>query len=228
MENRCHRCNEEVAPGTPFCPHCNAPQIRVVTSSESQTIASDLRDESPPSRLTASLLKPDQSRASIHWPSALPKTAASGFATVAMLVLVVTVTQVPALSLLVLPLGGALSVFLYSRGDNRGRITAGHGARLGAVTGLFAFIVYGVIVTAEMSAKRGELLDMLRKTLQEAAARNPNPQAQEMVQQIMTPAGLATLMALTAVIFLFTFLVLSSLGGSVGAAIVNSTRQEDE
>jgi len=227
VENLCHRCNAEVAPGTPFCPHCNAPQIRVVTSSEPQAIASDVRDESSPSRLVAGLSR-TKPQSGIHWPSALPKTAASGFATVAMLVLVVTVTQVPALSLLVLPLGGALSVVLYSRGDKRGRIPAGHGARLGAVTGLFAFIVYGLIVTAEMSAKRGELLDMLRKTLQEAAARNPNPQAQEMVQQIMTPAGLATLLALTAVIFFFTFLVLSSLGGSVGAAIVNSTRHDDE
>jgi hypothetical protein len=200
-----------------------------VTSSESQANAPDFgNDPVSPSRLEQSFLKSDPPPARIVWSSALPKTAASGFATVALLVLVVSVTQVPALSLLVLPFGGALAVFLYSRSNNRGRITAGHGARLGAVTGFFAFIVYGLIVTAEMSAKRGELLDMLRKTLQEAAARNPNPQAQEMVRQIMTPAGLGVLLAMTAVIFFFAFLILSSLGGSAGAAIVNSSRQDED
>jgi hypothetical protein len=173
-------------------------------------------------------LKSERPSTSILWSSALPKTAVSGFATVAFFILVVTLTQVPVLSLLVLPLGGALSVILYSRGNHKGRITAGQGARLGAVTGFFAFIVYALVVTAEMSSKRAEVLAMLRKTLEETAARNPNPEAQAMVQQLMTPAGLATMLVLAAIVFFFTFLVLSSLGGSVGAALVQSRGHDDD
>jgi hypothetical protein len=163
----------------------------------------------------------------IKWSSALPKTAVSGFATVALLILVVSATQVPALSLLVVPFGGAFSVLLYVRGSKQS-ITAGAGARLGAVTGFFSFAVYGLIAAAELTSQRGELLNTVRKALQDAAAKNPNPQAQTIVEQMMTPAGIATLLTLAAIIFLFTFLILSSLGGSLGATLLKNsgTRQD--
>jgi hypothetical protein len=164
----------------------------------------------------------------IRWSSALPKTAVSGFATVALLILIASITQLPALALLVVPLGGAFSVLLYVRGNNKQLVSAGAGARLGAVTGLFSFAVYCLIAAAELSSQRGEVLNTVRKALEEAAAKNPNPQAQTVVQQMMTPAGIAILLVLAAIIFLFTFLILSSLGGAAGAAMLKSGRPESD
>src|SRR5882757_7159903 len=138
MDNLCHRCNSEVAPGTPFCPQCGAPQIRVTVPASQAPDPRIDRDEGIHS--IPSIPAPPHS--TIRWSSALPKTAVSGFATVAILILVVSLTQMPALSLLVLPLGGAFSVLLYVRGNTKQRLTPGAGARLGAVTGLFSFAVY--------------------------------------------------------------------------------------
>jgi hypothetical protein len=138
--------------------------------------------------------------------------------------LIAGLTRIPAFLFLVIPLGGAFSVLLYSRGSNRQRLTMGAGARLGAVTGLFSFAVYCLIAAAE----RGEIVNTARKALEEAAAKSSDPQAQTIVQMMMTPAGTATLLVLSAIIFLILFLVLSALGGAAGAAISQSNRREED
>ncbi|MCU1308640.1 MAG: hypothetical protein JWN45_3335 [Acidobacteriaceae bacterium] len=228
MDNLCHRCNAEVAPGIPFCPQCGAPQIRVATPVTSQPVVSRVDEELGTARFVGSSSDSGEAISAIRWSSALPKTAVSGFATVALLILIASITQLPALALLVVPFGGAFSVLLYVRGNNKQPVSAGAGARLGAVTGLFSFAVYCLIAAAELSSQRGEVLNTVRKALEEAAAKNPNPQAQTVVQQMMTPAGIAILLVLAAIIFLFTFLILSSLGGAAGAAMLKSGRPESD
>jgi hypothetical protein len=148
--------------------------------------------------------------------------------TVILLNLVVAITQLPALSLLVVPTGGAFCAFLYSRRAQAHQLTPAQGARLGAVTGLFSYFIFGAIVAIEMVYQRDEMFAMMQKALKEAAARNPNPQAEAMVQQFMTPAGMATILTLSAVIFLFVFLLLGALGGSAGAAMSRSSHPEHD
>src|SRR5207302_372311 len=136
MDNLCHRCNAEVTPGTPFCPQCGAPQIRVATPISSQL--SQMEEDLGSAQFENASPDSEPAASTIRWSSALPKTAVSGFATVALLILIASITQLPALALLVVPLGGAFSVLLYVRGNNKQGVTAGAGARLGAVTGLFS------------------------------------------------------------------------------------------
>jgi hypothetical protein len=200
----------------------------VATPVTSQPAVSRVDEELGSARFEASSSDSVEAISTIRWSSALPKTAVSGFATVALLILIASITQLPALALLVVPLGGAFSVLLYVRGNNKQPVSAGAGARLGAVTGLFSFAVYCLIAAAELSSQRGEILNTVRKALEEAAAKNPNPQAQTVVQQMMTPAGIAMLLVLAAIIFLFTFLILSSLGGAAGAAMLKSGRPESD
>ncbi len=121
---------------------------------------------------------------------------------------------------LVLPLGGMFSVGLYARGKDRSEIVVGTGVRIGAVTGLFTFVIYGIIVAAQFTAQNGMARETMRKAIEQAMARNPNPQAQALMNQIMTPEGIATLLTVTAVIFLFVFLIFGAVGGSVGAALL--------
>jgi hypothetical protein len=228
MDNLCHRCNAEVAPGIPFCQQCGAPQIRVATPISSTSQLPQTEEKFAAGRFeNAASADSEYPISSIRWSSALPKTAVSGFATVALLILIASITQLPALALLVVPLGGAFSVLLYVRGNNKQSVTSGAGARLGAATGLFAFAAYCLIAIAELSSQRGELLNSVRKALDEAAAKNPNPQAQIIVQQMMTPAGIATLLVLAAIIFLLIFLILSSLGGAAGAAALRRGHESE-
>jgi hypothetical protein len=225
MDNLCHRCNAEVAPGIPFCPHCGAPQIRVATPVISQPAVTRVDEDPVSARFVGSSSDSGDAISTIRWSSAVPKTAVSGFATVTLLILIASITQLPALALLVVPLGGAFSVLLYVRSNNKQPVSAGAGARLGAVTGLFSFAVYCLIAVAELSSsQRGEILNTVRKSLEDAAAQSSDPQAHNLVQMIMTPAGIAMLLVLAAIIFLFIFLVLSSLGGAAGAAMLKRGR----
>jgi hypothetical protein len=221
MDNLCHRCNSEVAPGTPFCPQCGAPQIRVAPSVPQSPISQIEGDEDLPSSV-------GHPQSTIRWSSALPKTAVSGFATVALLILIAGLTRMPAFLFLVIPLGGAFSVLLYSRGNDRQKLTTGAGARLGAVTGFFTFVFYSLKPAAEFSLHREEILDLVRKALQEAVARSSDPQAQTVAQQLMTPTGLITIFICVVIILFVVFIALSSVGGAAGAAISQNSRGEED
>ncbi|MCU1285133.1 MAG: hypothetical protein JWO13_1483 [Acidobacteriales bacterium] len=224
MDHLCHRCNSEVTTGTLFCAQCGAPQIRVTSAPAPQESAVQDQPfaESAPVRFDSSSSVPS---VAIHWPSALIRAAISAVITVILLNVVVAVTQLPALSLLVVPTGGAFCASLYSR---RQQLTSAQGARLGAVTGLFSYFIFAVIVGIEMIYQRDEMFATLQKALKEAAANNPNPQAEVLVQQFMTPAGMATLLTVSAVIFLFIFLLLGALGGSAGAAMSRSAHPDQD
>jgi hypothetical protein len=159
-----------------------------------------------------------------QWKDALLWSAVSSVLTV-IIYLGVANTGVPALSFLVIPTGGAFCAFLYAR---RHKITNGQGARLGAITGFISYSIFAAIVSFTMVFQRDEMFATLQKALKEAAAKNPNPQAEAMVQQFMTPAGIATLLTVSAVIFLFIFLVLGALGGSAGAAMSRSSQSDHQ
>src|ERR1700756_4224385 len=160
MDKLCHRCNAEVAPSVPFCPQCGAPQIRVATPVTLNPATSRIDEEPSPTRFAASSSDSGEAISTIRWSSALPKTAVSGFATVATLILIASITGMPAFLFLVIPLGGAFSVLLYSRGNNRQTITPGAGARLGAATGFFSFVFYSLKAAAEFSSHRDEILEI--------------------------------------------------------------------
>ena len=218
---------------TLFCGQCGAPQIRVATS-ESESSAPDVttavgsdatRTDTGvgiASRLPVSPALQAKIRTPITWSTALPKAAISGFATVVFLVAILALTKSAFSLLIVIPLGGVFSVWLYARGKDPNEIAAGTGARVGAVTGLFSYLIYGIIVAAQVSSQKGMIEETMRKAIEQAVARNPNPQTQAMMNQIMTPEGIATILAVSAVIFLFVFLIFGALGGSVGAAMLRN------
>jgi ribosomal protein L40E len=240
VEHTCHRCNATVPANTLFCGQCGAPQIRVATSEEEESArtqaaspaSTDVNSPDLPLRTAARVplspvLQP-KARTPITWSTALPKAAISGFATVVLLVAVLALTKSAFFLLLIIPLGGVLSVWLYARGKDPNEIVTGTGARVGAVTGLFSYLIYGIIVGAQISTQKGLIQDAMRKAIQDAVARNPNPETQAMLNQVMTPEGIATLLTVSAVIFLFVFLIFGALGGSVGAAMLRNTRGDQD
>ena len=206
MEYPCHKCAAVISEGVTFCPHCNAPQIRVVcTSVALPEAANEARPFSP----TPPLGIPLETTA-IVWAQALPATVLAGLI---------------AAVLMIIPFGlgtliaGALSIVFYRRRNPAAYVTPGMGARLGAVSGIMGFVFFSIFTAIGIGVFHlgGQFREALMKAVEQSAARSSDPQAQQAVEFLKTPSGL-TFMLVCLVIFLFVlFLALSSLGGALGA-----------
>ena len=225
MEHACHKCGKPVEDGVPFCPQCGAPQIRVmaaVQASSPTSVPGRLNERqfpAPPVTL-GELSSGTWSRA---WWSA---NLAAGLGALGALVVAVA-TGLPQLGFLAWMLGGGmLGVVIYRRRQHLAHLTAGMGARLGAMAGLMGFVIFGLLSLVQMLALRGtgQLQAALEQALKASAARSGNPEAQQMVQQFLTPEGMRTLLILGILLMLVMFLALSSLGGVIAAAF--SRRRE--
>lgn len=191
--------------GNSFCGKCGAPQIRVNPPSEQEPAAATSRPESQDS--------PQLPPPRIVWSQALPKCAVAGFFTVFVMNLSAWLSGSPLLAMLTLPLGGAFAVWIYRFNRPDARITRGMGAALGAATGLFSAAVAGIIAGAQISRPDGTKL--LRDAMTEQLKRNPNPEAQQMMEKMMTPEGIVVLLAIGGVIMLLLFLGLCTIGGAM-------------
>jgi hypothetical protein len=209
VEHPCHRCGAAVDDGVPFCPQCNAPQIRVAGADATTHLGTEIAP--------APSAYPGSSPAStIQWSQALPATALGGLiAAMAMSI------PLGAFGLGMLA-AGALSVVFYRRRNPAAQLTPAMGARLGAVSGALGFGIFAILISIEVVVFRAG--EDLRKTLLEAvrqsAARSPDPQAQQMLEYLKTPQGLALVMVLGLIVMFLIFLIFSSLGGAVGAALL--------
>lgn len=137
--------------------------------------------------------------------------------------LVAVLTGVPQLAFFLWMLGGGmLAVVIYRRRQHLGFMSAGMGARLGAMAGLMGFVIFGLLSLVQMLAMRGtgQLRTALEEALKNSAAHSGNPEAQQMVQQFLTPDGMRLLLALGIVLMLVLFVALSSLGGAIAATVV--------
>lgn len=114
---------------------------------------------------------------------------------------------------------GFLAVLFYRRRVLQANLTSSLGIRLGALSGLFGFGIFAVISALEAAifGSGGELRTALLQAVEQAASRNSDPQAQQMLQYLKTPPGLVVVMILGLVVMFFLFLVLASLGGVLGA-----------
>ena len=209
MEHPCYKCGASVEDGTAFCPRCNAPQIRVAgaaplapAGATPQVAIEEYASHAPlPSAL--------------EWSDALPS---AGIALLAAIFLMI----------LGLPTGlgmlaaGFLSVILYRRRCPAIHVTAGVGARLGALTGGLGFAVLAVILALWTVFRSGkEIHDSLLNYVQQYAAHSSDPRTQQVLDLFKTPEGFTFIMVLTLIMTLIAFLIFSSLGGAVGAFLLH-------
>ncbi len=173
MEHPCHQCGAPVEDGTAFCKQCGAPQIRVpVEEPATQPLPPGTPGEvQPPAEPVTLAGAPEALPAGIDWAQAVPGAALAG-------ALLALAWVVPFLGFLLwLLAGGTLGVMIYRRRVPGAALTPRLGARIGAVTGLFGFGVFAVVLGLELLATRGSgrLRQMLQQVIQETAARNPGP-----------------------------------------------------
>lgn len=192
--------------GTPFCAQCGAPQIRVggAESAEPHSYPGVAGSPSYPGST------------SIQWSQALPSAALAGLI---------------AAGLMFIPLGafglgmiaaGVLAVLFYRRRNPLGNLTPGIGARLGALSGILGFGMFGIFTAVEVLVfhSGGELRAALLEAVQQSVARTSDPQARQMLDYLKSPPGLALVMALGLAVMLVFFLILSSIGGALAAVLL--------
>jgi len=111
---------------------------------------------------------------------------------------------------------GFLSVVFYRRRTRGGLLFPRAGARLGAVSGLLGFAIFG-FVTVPTGLFRTMMLEMIRKY----ASQRSDPQIQALTERwleiLKTPEGLAAWL-----VGLFLFLIIASaVGGALGGALLS-------
>lgn len=207
MEHACDKCGASVEDGTAFCAHCGAPQIRV----GAEPAIAEVQERPEFSDQAA-----HAGAATIQWSQALPAATLAG---------------VIAAVLMFIPLGafglgmiaaGMLAVLFYRRRNPGGRLTPAIGARLGAVCGVLGFGMFAVFTAIEMLIfhSGGQLRAALLEAVQQSASRTSDPQLQPMLDYLKSPPGLALVMGLGLAVMFVIFLILSSLGGALGAALL--------
>jgi hypothetical protein len=208
VEHSCYRCATAVEDGVAFCPQCSAPQIRVGGGTTTQGIAVSETTLSEPSSISSVL-----PAAPIEWPQALSSAARAGV--IAAMLMIIPLGASVGLGMLA---AGFLSVLFYRRRVPNANPAPGMGARLGAISGALGFVFFGLL-TALFRAG-GEFRSALGQAVEQAAARNPDPQAQQVFQYLKTPQGLDLVLIMGLIMILIVFLMVSSLGGAIGAAML--------
>lgn len=213
MEQPCYKCGQTVEEGMPFCPHCAAPQIRVVMAEAASTPqggASGQDAGALPASQTVPVL-------------ALPMRWSQSVGSCALAALVASILMLLGLHPFVAMFGvGFLAIVFYRQRRPEIRLKAATGAALGALGGLLWFAmasILGVLIVTFLH-KGPELRAALLAKIQEAASQTTDPQMLAMFERFKTPAGFEVLILAALVFAFFSSIVLGGLGGVLGSAIL--------
>jgi hypothetical protein len=118
-------------------------------------------------------------------------------------------------------LAGILSVIFYRWRSPGSTLTPGAGARLGAMSGLLGFVIFLLFAAISASVAGGaELRKTLAQAVEQSASRAADPQSQRVLEFLRTPQGLAAVMIAGLAFAFVAFLILTSLGGALGAFLL--------
>jgi hypothetical protein len=216
MENPCYKCGQTVEEGVAFCPHCSAPQIRVVVAEPTP----------PPLAFAAGATSPDSASlpASQTIPVlALPMQWSQALRPCALAALVASLLMYLGLHPFVAMFSVGFLAVIFYRQRRPGIVTkAATGAGIGALAGLLWFAMSSILeaLIVIFLHKGPELRSALLEKLQQLSSQTNDPQVLAMFERFKTPGGLEFLM-LTSLVFAFlAAIVLGGLGGALGGAIL--------
>lgn len=143
------------------------------------------------------------------------RAAAAGGAIAAL------VSIIPLGSVIAIPLSGLLAVLFYRKWSHNGELPSSAGFRLGAIGGLFGFVILTIVKTMEVLATHQETMfrDLIIQSIQAQEARNPDPQARQVLEYFLTPHGIAVMMVFGLIFTCIIFVLLAGLGGSISATL---------
>lgn len=101
------------------------------------------------------------------------------------------------------------------------RLHGAFGARLGAATGLAAFLAWVVLfLVAIFGLHQGpQLHEFVIKSMREASANYPSPQASQAMDFISSNSGFATFIVMMLVLMLVFSVICGALAGALGGAV---------
>ncbi len=214
MEKPCYKCGQTLEEGIPFCPHCSAPQIRVVVAEPVAPLPVLVTAEAGQAALPAAQTVPVL---------ALPMQWSQALRPCALAALVAIVLGFLHLYLFVVMLSaGFLAVIFYRQPRPGSFVKALTGARLGALSGFLFFIMTSLL--AALAAAVPEIRTSMREQFIEyvknlAASRPGDPQVQALLDQLKTPDGLVSVLVALGVLYFIASVVLAGVGGALGAAV---------
>jgi hypothetical protein len=217
MDHPCYKCGHSVEDGRPFCAQCEAPQIRVAVAEPATELAASAEAVTALGGEADTGLPGSASSLPVQWPHAPSQIAPCALAAgVAALLMFVGLN--PFVAAIV---AGFLAVSFSRRGTLTGLRTGG-GARLGALSGL---LLFGASTILEMLAvvvlhKGADIRAQMMEKFQQAAARYPGPEVKPFLEFVNSPDGFAIMMVASLIFGLIAFILLSALGGAVGAAFL--------
>jgi hypothetical protein len=212
VEHPCNRCGAAVDNNTPFCPACEAPQIRFEPREDAQDAVRLHPATIPPTPVVVST----PGAVPYHAPAAAYDRRRWLRAAIYAGVIGFILSLLPTGPILALPVAGWLAVSFYTR-MTRFPLRSKEGFRIGALAGLITFgmmVVIGAIAMTALSVK-GEL----RQTLLEAANRvhtiNPDLSPDQLVNYMLTPAGMTVGIVFTGLVLV----VLAGFGGLISTLV---------
>lgn len=125
-------------------------------------------------------------------------------------------------SIIWLLIAGALAVSMYQRRVPSAIVRPGMGMRIGALAGLFAFVITAILSTVLFATEGSQLRQMMEEQLRASMAKAPDPRSAEILQQFIaklgTPEGLATFFLWVMAFIAVIFILFSAAGGALGAS----------
>jgi len=210
MDQPCYKCGQVVEEGRVFCPHCRAPQIRVIVGDPVAAVpAATVAQVQLTSSETVPLIA-----VPMRWEQAAQPCAVAALIAAIGMVLKLIVPVIATIGC------GFLAVALYRRRNPGIAIRARTGARLGAICGFFCFgmtTILGALRVAILH-EGGKIRATLLDVIQQASVRSPDPQFQPTLDFLRSPAGLLLMCVFYLIVGLIIFVLLGMLGGALGGA----------
>lgn len=118
---------------------------------------------------------------------------------------------------------GVMAVSMYAKRVPDTFITSRMGLRIGALAGVFAFLLNAIGTTLLFTVAGDMVRKMLQEQLQTSIAKSPDPKAQQILQDFMaklsTPDGMATFFVLLLIVLGVLSVVFGAAGGALGASM---------
>jgi len=213
MEQPCYKCGQAVEEGVAFCPHCSAPQIRVILPDPLPTPV-PLADGGA-SAASAVLIPPPEISGAPRIGDTLKSSALAALVSLILLFF--------GLYPFVVMLGlGFLAVLIHRQRSPFSEMTAGLGARLGILSGLFLFGVVALILGAGSASPelRAKMHDQLIESAQKWASTYPGDQrVAAAIEQLKTPEGFIASLVVAGIMLLVFLLIVSTLAGAAAGSL---------
>lgn len=207
MEQPCYKCGAKVEEGTPFCPQCNAPQIRVIS------VEPGSDDPVIDSRAIGLELPPVPAVRALRFPEAW---RAAGLGILAGAIPVIVLFGLPpGLGMIV---AGFLSVLFYRRRTSAHHFPVRVGARLGVLCGILASgaLALSAAIAATVFHQAERMRTGVLDLMEQSMARMSSPPPPEVIEFFKSPMGLVMI----GLIFVAATLGFAALGGILGAAVL--------